>query len=140
KYVLDHLPTYPEEITWKEYGIGMALISVIIAPGVTKIGWEKVRSDTVSFNEYWNGWEIAAIREDIPCTRDGPCAHEYDCDPYIVMVPYSCGTEKNPSTCYRPETRYHDCPYVSNEFSYYVKTTLGDYTISTSRFPEKPQE
>jgi hypothetical protein len=120
----------------------MALISLIIVPGVTKIGWEMVRSDTVKFNEYWNGWELAASREDIICERDGSCSHDYDCDPYIVMVPYSCNCDGkgNCSTCLRPETRYHSCPYVRVEFTYRVNTTLGGYTIDSHRFPIDPQQ
>ena len=119
KYVLDRLPEYPQEVTWREFSIGMMIIACIVSPGVTKVGWELVRSNNVTF---------------------GSCYYEYDCDPYIVMVSYSCGTEKNPQTCQRPETRYHECPYVSNEFNYIVKTTLRNHTIDTHRFPENPQE
>jgi len=65
---------------------------------------------------------------------------EYDCDPYIVEVPYECGDAKQSRTCYRSETRYHSCPYVDNEYTYTVTTTLGDYTIDSSRFPVNPQQ
>ncbi|MDO8558317.1 MAG: hypothetical protein Q7S09_03980 [bacterium] len=131
-------------ITWREYAIGMA-VSPIAAVLVAWVGWTMARDSKLKFMEYWNGWEVAAVKEYVECTRDGPCRYEYDCDPYIVMVAYDCmcTTDKNGytscSTCYRPETRYHSCPYVDREYNFYADTTLGRYTIATNVFPENPQ-
>ncbi|OGN30666.1 MAG: hypothetical protein A3I26_03520 [Candidatus Yanofskybacteria bacterium RIFCSPLOWO2_02_FULL_43_10] len=133
------------EITWGEYGLGLLAISFVLTPLIVWAGWSVVRSSNLSFNEYRNGWELQAVAEPVQCARDGPCWHEYDCDPYIVMVSYQCNctTDKDGrsscSTCWRPETRYHDCPYVTVETSYSVQTTLGSYTIAEHRFPENPQ-
>lgn len=137
KYLLDYRQS-EKEITWKEYVLGMAGISILVVPGVAKIGWEMVRSDTVSFNEYWNGWELEATKKDIICSRDGPCGNEYDCDPYLVSYPCNCDDKGNCGTCYR--TEYHSCPYTTFETNYYVHTTLGDYTIATHRFPLNPTQ
>lgn len=132
------------EITWAEYWLGLAGISLVLVPLITWAGWSLAASSNLSFNEYKNGWELEAVANHIQCSRDGPCWYEYDCDPYIVMVAYSCNctTDKNGSTscdtCYRPETRYHDCPYVIVETSYDVRTTLGDFSIAKHRFPENP--
>src|SRR3990167_11518560 len=107
------------EITWGEYGLGLLAISFVLTPLIVWAGWSVVRSSNLSFNEYGNGWELQAVAEPVQCSRDGPCWHEYDCDPYIVMVSYecNCATDKDGytscSTCWRPETRYHDCPYVT---------------------------
>lgn len=132
------------EISWREYAIGMVIITLVVSPLVGWIGWKLAQNGNASFNEYWNGWEISADAHPVTCTRDGPCRYEYDCDPYVVMVSYdcNCSTDKDGrshcSTCWRPETRYHDCPYVTTETTYTINTTLGRYTIAEHQFPANP--
>ena len=146
KKILDLRESYCE-ITWKEYGIGMAALSAVIIPLATYAGWSIAKSNNLTFDEFLNGWEIAAVKQEITCSRDGPCRHEYDCDPYTVIVPYECGGYEGSGenshyvsrTCYRTETRYHSCPYVDMEMTYVVATTLGNYTIADHRFPDNPQ-
>ncbi len=127
-------------ISWREYAIGMACTPVL-AILIAYVGWTISRSNNMTFSEYLNGWEIAAIKSSTECHRDGACRWEYDCDPYIVMVSYSCNCDSkgNCSTCYRPETRYHSCPYVDREYGYSVQTTLGEYLVAKGVFPENPQ-
>lgn len=126
-------------ISWREYAIGMAC-SPILAFLIAWAGWSMARSSNMTFSEYLNGWEIAAVKSYTQCSRDGPCRWEYDCDPYIVMVPYSCNCDKDGcSTCYRPETRYHSCPYVNMEYDYTAQTTLGEFSIARNVFPVNPQ-
>lgn len=143
KYILEYKKS-KSRITWREFGIGTA-ISLLVATLITWAGWSIAKSGKVNFNEYWNGWEVAAVKEYTKCVRDGSCWWTYDCDPYIVMVPYECNcTTSNDGvnrcdTCYRPETRYHSCPYVDTEYHFYVDTTLGRYKIATNVFPENPQ-
>lgn len=140
KFILDKVAT-DKNITWKEYGIGMAIISLILAPLVTIIGWNIAKSNNLTFYEYWNGWEKEAQWVKITCTRDGPCRYAYECDPYIVMVTYLCNCDSKGAcqTCTRPETRYHSCPYCKEEWTFIVDTTLGSFTIAEHRLPENPQ-
>lgn len=140
KYILDRIQS-PYEITWKEYGIVMAIISLLAAPGSAKLGWELAKSNKIAYHEYWNGWEMKAVARPIKCERDGSCQHDYDCDPYEVQVSYSCNCDNkgNCDTCWRSETHYHSCPYVDVETDYVVETTLGDYLIAGNRFPMDPQ-
>jgi len=56
------------------------------------------------------------------------------------MVPYECGDSKNPRTCYRSETHYHECPYTTYELNFTADTTLGSYTVDTNRLPENPNQ
>jgi len=129
-----------KEITNREFTIGLAVISIVVVPLVIWSGYALSIHSKLTYNEYWNGWETAAQKEEVICTRDGACHYDYDCDPYIVMVPYSCNCTKDGcSTCLRPETRYHSCPYVTKETNYYVDTTLDRYEISLHRFPSNPQ-
>ena len=123
-------------ISWREYAIGMALICVIIAPLVSWIGWKIAESNQLTFTEYRNGWETAAVKTPITCTRDGSCYWDFDCDPYLVSYECNCDNKGNCSTCWR--TEYHHCPYVDVEFNYNVQTTLGGYEIATHVFPDNP--
>jgi hypothetical protein len=146
KFTLDRLHSQ-KEITWNEFAAGTVAIAIVIVPLSVYSGWKIAKANNLSFREYWNGWELKAVAQPIQCSRDGPCWYEYDCDPYVVQVPYECGyytgTGENrhyvSQTCYRSETRYHSCPYVKVETTYVVQTTLGDYTIAEHRFPDNPQ-
>lgn len=132
------------EISIGELIVGAFIIALVIVPSSLTVGYNMAWANTVSYNQYFNGWELLARQDPIPCSKDGPCAYEYDCDPYQVEV-------KDPDTCTGPsdnqtctpnshwETRYHSCPYVSTEYNYVVVTTLGDYTIAEHRFPDNPE-
>ena len=141
KFIFDEQFKLPVKIKKMEnvsFLITSLIISLLILPLAIYGGWTIGKNSKLTFNENWNGWEKEAIFLRTQCERDGACEHTYDCDPYIVMVPYSCGSSKYPATCYRPETRYHQCPYETEEWSFYVNTTLGKYAISTHRFPDNP--
>src|SRR3989344_7792271 len=83
-----------KEITWTEFAVGMVAIVLVIVPLSIYSGNKIAKANNLSFNQFLNGWETKARPIQIQCTRDGPCRHEYDCDPYIVMVPYSCNCDK----------------------------------------------
>lgn len=129
-------------ITWREFAIGMA-ISPVVAGLVAWAGWSMAKHGKVTFTEYWNGWEVAAVKEYTQCSRDGPCRWEYDCDPYLCS--YECGEYEGTGddrhyvskTCWK--TCYHDCPYVNREYNFSIDTTLGRYSIASNVFPDSPQ-
>ena len=128
-----------QEITWKEYGISMGIICLVVLPLVGYAGFALAKHDVVNYHEFMNGWEARAYYATTECTEDGSCHWTFDCDPYEVEVEYDCGTEKDPQTCTRTETHYHSCPYVTHENAFYVDTTLGTYTIDEYRLPENPE-
>lgn len=138
KVIFDHIQG-PQEVTWKEWMVASAVITLFVAPLTAWSGTALAKKDNVTFREFWNGWEAGVRVEETICRRDGSCSHNYDCDPYIVQVPYECGDSKQSRTCYRSETRYHSCPWVDAEYAYVVHTTLGPYTIDSGRFPLNPQ-
>lgn len=128
----------PYLITNREFLFGSLMISLVFAPLSAFIGWKICESNNLSFNEYWNGWEQRAVVQEITCTRDGPCIREYSCDSYPCN-PHPCMCDQdgnNCSTCW--DTCWHDCPYVTNEYTYVSRTTLGDFTIGPHRFPLNP--
>lgn len=141
KFLLEFNPqSFEGRISWREFAIGTALIAVVLVPLTIHIGWKAARANNLSFNEYYNGWEVRAIAQPIACERDGSCRYEYDCDPYPVIVSYSCNCDEDGcSVCFRTEIHYHSCPYVKTETTYAVQTTLGEFTIAEHRFPNDPQ-
>lgn len=141
KFLLEsNSQSFEGRISWREFFIGTALISVVLVPLTIHIGWKVAKANNLSFNEYYNGWETKAVAQPIACERDGSCYHEYNCDPYPVVVPYPCNcTKRGCSVCFRTEIHYHSCPYVKTETNYFVQTTLGDFTIAEHRFPNDPQ-
>lgn len=125
-------------ITWPEYLVGGLIVGVLFAAVGVNIGWKLAFDNTVTFNQNMNVWEAKAIPSSDNCSEDGPCINDYNCDPYIVEVPYSCGTD-NKDTCYRPETRYHSCPYVKTETTYVVTDTAGNnFVMGDHCMPDNP--
>src|SRR3989338_612059 len=130
----------PLEITWLEFAVASFVIALVIVPLTTWAGWTIAKSNNLSFNEYWNGYELRADRERIPCTRDGPCAHEYDCDPWIhIHTETYTDSEGHTHTNTYPHTHYHSCPYTTEEWTFCVDTTLGFYTIGDHWLPTDPK-
>jgi hypothetical protein len=80
------------------------------------------------YKQFLNGTIVSADVKTIRCSEDGPCVHEYDCDAYTVTVVDSAAyTDSNkvyhPEVSH-PETRYHDCPYATREYTYSVKDSI----------------
>lgn len=146
KFVLDKKES-DLRITWTEYAIASGVMLAIVIPLTSWIGTKLAFQNTVTYHESWNGYEVSVTRDEIKCTRDGPCRHEYDCDPYTVRESYDCsyytGSGKDrrrvSKTCYRNVTKYHDCPYTDYEYTYRIHTTIGDYTIAEHWLPENPE-
>lgn len=125
------------EITWAEYAVAALVILVVLTPLTLRSGFAIARGNAVKFNEYWNGWEKEAVQTNRRCSRDSGCHYTYDCDPYTVMVPYSYPCGKSTCTGLRAETHYHSCPYGNEEWTFDVRTTLGEFRIATT-IPDGP--
>ena len=141
KFVLDRSDS-EYEITWIEYCIGVVVISFIVVPLSVKLGWNAARDNRVTFNENLNGWELSPAWITIPCSRDGPCANEYNCDPYRCNCHEVCDSRDEDGSCTSSHevcsTCYHDCPYVTEEWSFRVQSTIGTFSISEHRLPNNP--
>lgn len=125
-------------LSWLPASIALAFCAFIVVPWGLHIGNNSLRQGT-KFNEFWNGYETAAVVSVEKCERDGSCSHEYDCDPYEVSETYyttDSDGERHRHT--RHVTKYHDCPYVTEEYSYSVQTTLGNYSVYNGAFAVDP--
>lgn len=99
------------------------LVMVVFGPSAAKA------HAAAGYKEFWNGSVVRAWSQETPCSRDGPCVHEYNCDPYQVkVVDQAAYTDKDGhyhSEVSHYETRYHDCPYATVEVSYYLDDNIG---------------
>jgi hypothetical protein len=131
-------------ITLPEFGIAAAVMLAIVIPTTSWVGMKLAFSNAVTYEEYWSGYEVDAVWVRIECYRDGPCIREYECDPYQVWV-VDRPAYTDDKGRYHPEqghyeTRYHDCPYTTEEWTFKVRTTLGDYLIASHNLPTNPDQ
>lgn len=141
KYVLDQRQS-EYRITLPEFGIAAALMLAVVIPLTNWAGTELAFQNAVTYEEFWGGYEVDAVQIVTECHRDGSCTHHYDCDPYQVKVvdraAYTDDKGRRHPEEYHYETRYHDCPYTTEEWTFKVRTTLGDYLIASHWLPTNP--
>lgn len=125
------------QITWLEYAIGLAVCALVLFPLTSFLGYKVAKANKVSYNEFWNGVETQAVWDKVGCSRDSGCRYDYNCDPYEVTI-YHSAVGKVPAYT-TTETHYHSCPYATEEWSFTVKTTLGDYSIASGNLPDNPE-
>lgn len=146
--------TVLHKMHWTVFAI-TAAVSLLVPWPVQAITLAIAKTDQQTFHEYWNGFETNTYQRDTTCVRDGSCVHTYDCDPYVVMeteyyteyhTEYytdsegrsqsrQVGVQKSRQV---PKTKYHSCPYSSQETSYYVDSTLKNFTIASNLMTGEP--
>jgi hypothetical protein len=143
KYFLDKKQS-EFRITLQEFGVAAAVMLAIVIPSTSWLGMKMAFDNAVTYEEFWGGYEVDAVWVRIKCERDGSCIREYDCDPYQVYVKdrdaYTDDKGKYHPEEGHYETRYHDCPYTTEEWTFKVRTTLGEYIIATHNLPTNPDE
>ena len=127
-------------IPWREFVLVILASAFFVTPGVSVAGNALAVSNLLTYSEYLNGWETNTQWQRTTCTEDGMCHWTYACDYYWVTIHYQeCDTDgKNCQDETRQELRNRDCPYTKQEWTFIVRTTLGDYTIAESRLPDNP--
>ncbi|MCA9348259.1 hypothetical protein KC867_02525 [Candidatus Saccharibacteria bacterium] len=138
------------EVTKKELVVGLAIVS-LLSPLIAWQGKRMAIDNAVEgFHEFWNGSMVAAQSNIIPCERDGKCKHTYECDPYEVLETYytteyytdSNGESQSREVSHtRWVTEYHDCPYATLEFSYWLVDSFDrEHKIWSNTFADVPVE
>src|SRR5262249_27215957 len=125
-----------------ELAIGSALVALLICPLTAWVGTKLAISSQVTYNENWGGYELKANWGRTTCERDRSCVHHYDCDPYTVEVECGgyegSGKDRHYVSKKCPETRYHDCPYTTEEWTFTVDTTIDPVTVASHNLPTNP--
>lgn len=89
------------------------------------------------YHQFLNGTVIAADVREVQCERDGTCSFDYNCDPYIyTWITYD--DEGNAE--FHSEIRYHSCPYVTVEYLYSTKDSIGNTTDLGRTINSEPVE
>ena len=141
----------PMRVSAGEY-VGYGVVIVLVAVLVTVFwGPSAARAQAAEgYKEFWNGSMTKAWVEETGCSRDGSCVHEYRCDHYTVWVTKSRQVldyiDDKGNAHYRTEfyeeeeDRWHRCPYVTREFTYWLSDSLGrQWTVEEDIFAAQPQ-
>lgn len=143
KYVLDK-KEHELRITRGEYVIASVAMLMLVIPLTAWLGLKLAFNNTVTYNEFRNGYELEAKWVKVKTSRDGAGAHKYDCDPYQVYVVDSPAYTDDKGNYHAEqghyETRYHSCPYCTEEWTFLVVTTLGDKYIAENNLPTDPEQ
>ncbi len=136
------------------------LVLIVVVPGVSTIGYNIAQEQAATgYLEYLNGSLKEPQSKVTICSRDGSCRHCYDCDPYQVQETYyESKTETYTDTCTRTDskgktstysctktrtvqvpktrwvTRYHSCPYATQETAYWLPDSFGRTVWSESGY------
>lgn len=113
------------QISFRELLIGSAVSSVVLMIAAP-VAEHLIIQNKLTYYEYYNGYETEAIKVVTECERDGRCNNTYECDPYPETEVYY---DDEGDAHYRVVIKYHDCPYLQNEYSYKIATTLGTFNI-----------
>ncbi len=139
-----HWKSHDLRITTEEFVIASLVLLLIVIPLTTWIGFKVAFSNNVTYNEFRGGYEVQAVWEKIPRSRDDGRGHTWDCDPYEVYVPEQGHTDDKGNyhvdVPAHYETHYHDCPFVTQEWTFYIRTTLGDVYIAQNNLPTNPED
>jgi hypothetical protein len=136
---------HPHRITGPEFGIVSTFI--VLASLLITVLWgpEAARGHAASgYKQFYNGSVTRAFSEEIECSRDGPCIHEYECDPYnhdhVYNHVHGSGDTATNHTHVDPHTHYHECPEATHEYNYKLDTNVGKtITIASHIFAAEPQ-
>lgn len=126
--------------------IGGSILCLIICFSTFAIGNNMAKSSKLEgYKQFINGNVMVAKVDRIPCDRDGSCQNTYQCDSYQVTIDDSYTDSKgNVHHSSHQETRYHDCPYTTEEFDYWVLVDFGyrkqRYDVYSGAFSTQPQE
>lgn len=101
--------------------LAFALLGFGVNPLTYHVGSEISKTQASTFNEYWNGYETAAMKSVRECDYNGSCHHTYSCDPYTVPV---TSTDSKGKVTVTYETRWNSCPVSTQETSYYIHSTI----------------
>lgn len=115
-------------VNWSVLALALIAMVLVVFP-VRGATFAIAKSDAQTFTEYWNGFESSVSLDTVTCKRDGWCHNTFSCDPYLVTeIEYYTDSDGNTQSRTVTRTEYHDCPYATEETSYTIHTTVGDFS------------
>ena len=134
-----------KELTWKELVIASIVALVVVLPLTNVVVHNMAQASAVGgYKEFWNGSLTVAYIEETVCYKNGPCVHEYDCDPYPVYTTvYTYDAKGNVTGSYQQFSHYEyeSCPYATAEYTYLLDDSIGQtITVASHIFAENPRE
>ena len=116
-----------------------AVVALLLPLPVYGITTTIAKNDQETFNEFWNGSELSTEAESRVCQRDGICVNTFQCDPYTVYeTEYYTDSEGKRQSRQVAVTKYHDCPYSTEETTYLISTTLGAFSAGSNLMTGEP--
>lgn len=133
-----------KELSWKEIAIASVIALVVVLPLTNAVVHSVAKASAVGgYKEFWNGSLTAAYVQEIVCSKNGPCVHEYDCDPYPVYITvFTYDSKGNVTGSYQQfsHMEYDSCPYATSEYTYWVNDSMGQrIPLASHIFAENPQ-
>jgi hypothetical protein len=142
KFYFDKQTAMEPKITNSEFGVAMCLMLVLVIPFTAWVGIKVAIHNQVTYNEYWNGWEVSAQVLRRPTSEDGFMRHywvETRKEKYWDDEEYTDSDGKKQTRRVQKEKDVdHKIPYTTEEWDFVVHTTIGDVTIATGYLPENP--
>lgn len=146
KFVTDRRGDERYKITKREFLVASIVMLLIFVPLTAYIGVQQAIKNQVTFNENWNGWELEAQLEKVPCYEDGAMKHYWvETRRELVTVTeteyYTDSDGKRKSrTVTKQEWKNvdHNIPYTTEEWTFTVRTTIGSKQIAYRFLPENP--
>lgn len=103
----------------------------ILGVGTALFQYNQSKADQWTFTQFFNGVETGTSVERTQCDYNGSCKHTYRCAPYTETT-----IDSNGHIHIKDVDNY--CPYSSEEDTWSIHTNLGDVTVATGRFPDRP--
>lgn len=123
--------SYGYSISRTEFVICLAVIGLVVAPLTSYVGDKmSIAQQIDGFHEFWNGSVIDAGVASNECVLNGDCAHTFECNGHWVTVTTtSVDANGKVTTSTTQEWKSDDCPYVTAEYDYWIRTNIHDEPI-----------
>lgn len=123
--------------------------NIVLIPLFVYVSFETAINDLTKFNEKLNanltGYSVVQTN----CSLNGPCIHEYRCNPHQCNCRNECMSRDAKGNCtstmWKCDTCYDNCPYCNKEYTYVLHSDLPsflanpDFVIADHWLPENPQ-
>jgi hypothetical protein len=148
-------------VTWREYSVGLAVFSFVVVPSIVLVGNQMSVAEALRYEEFYNGVETEVVELKTICVAGtsgssassgrSNCAYEYNTgqsyDYWDTCLETEVYTDSKGNmqtrTVSKPclQTAYIYSPYVTVEFRFAIKDSLGgNYSFPLTHVEQNPQK